>query len=55
MITASMESIMKLGRLKKNLDRSNTPSVVRSLEALDAFSRTGRNTWLALIAASGIG
>lgn len=40
------------GRLKKNLERSNTPSVVRNFCALDAFSRTGRKTESALMAAS---
>lgn len=40
------------GRLKKNLDRSNTPSVVLNLCALLAFSRTGKKTWSAFAAAS---
>jgi hypothetical protein len=44
--------MMKLGKLKKNLDRSNTPSVVRNFCAFDAFSRTGKNTTLAFCAAS---
>jgi hypothetical protein len=47
-----MWSIKVPGRLKKNFDRSNTPSVVRSLWAFDAFSTTGRNTWSALLAAT---
>jgi hypothetical protein len=43
-LTASIDSEMKLGRLKKNFDLSNTPNVVRSFSALDAFSNTGKNT-----------
>jgi hypothetical protein len=50
--TASTHSISEAGRLKKNLDLSNTPSVVLSLCALFAFSRTGKNTWSAFAAAS---
>ena len=38
---------MKLGKLKKNLDLSNTPRVVRSFCAFDAVSRTGRKIWFA--------
>jgi hypothetical protein len=48
-----MDSRINPGRLKKNFDRSNTPRVVRNLRALDAFSRTGRKTWLAFTAATG--
>jgi hypothetical protein len=42
-----MDSMIKLGKLKKNLDLSKTPSVVCSFWAFEALSRTGRNTWLA--------
>jgi len=51
-LTASTDSMSEAGRLKKNLDRSNTPSVVLNLCALLAFSRTGKNTWSAFAAAS---
>lgn len=51
-LTASTDSISEAGRLKKNLDRSNTPRVVLNLCALLAFSRTGKNTWSAFAAAS---
>jgi hypothetical protein len=44
MLTASIDSMMKLGRLKKNFDLSNTPSVVLNFCALDAFSSTGKKT-----------
>lgn len=54
-LTASTDSMIKLGRLKKNFDRSNTPNVVRSFCALEAFSKTGRNTWFAFMVASVIG
>lgn len=47
-----MDSTMDVGRLKKNFERSNTPSVVRSFCALLAFSSTGRKTWFAFVAAS---
>ena len=50
--TASMDSMMNPGRLKKKPERSKTPRVVRSFCAFDAFSSTGRKTWSALIAAS---
>ena len=52
--TASMDSMMNPGRLKKKPERSKTPRVVRSFCAFDAFSSTGRKTWSALIAASAI-
>lgn len=48
--TASMHSTIELGKLKKNFDRSKTPSVVRSFCAFIAFSSTGRKTWSAFCA-----
>lgn len=47
-----MNSRRDPGRLKKNLERSKTPSVERSFEAFSAFSNTGRNTLSALVVAS---
>jgi hypothetical protein len=40
--TASIDSMMKLGKLKKNLERSKIVSVVRSFWAFEALSRIGR-------------
>jgi hypothetical protein len=37
-----MDSMMKLGKLKKNLERSKIVSVVRSFWAFEALSRIGR-------------
>jgi hypothetical protein len=51
--TSSIASFNDPGRLKKNFDLSNTPRVDLTLLALDAFSRTGRNTWFALAVAAG--
>ena len=45
--TRSIDSMMKLGRLKKNLDRSKIDNVARSFRAFEALSSTGRKIWLA--------
>lgn len=42
--TALMDSMRDPGRLKRNFDFSNTPSVDLSFDALTAFSSTGKNT-----------
>jgi len=39
--------MMKLGRLKKNLERSKIDNVARSFFAFEALSSTGRKIWLA--------
>jgi hypothetical protein len=43
-LTVAVDSMMKLGRLKKNLERSKILKVVPSLSAFDAVSKTGRKT-----------
>jgi hypothetical protein len=50
--TASIDSTSDPGRLKKNFERSNTPSVDLTRCALEAFSNIGRKTWSALALAS---
>jgi hypothetical protein len=52
-LTALTCSARLPGRLKKNLLRSKTLSVERNLVALESFSSTGKNTWLAFCDASG--
>jgi hypothetical protein len=39
-----MDSMRDPGRLKKNLDLSKTLRVERTLDAFEAFSKTGKKT-----------